>query len=159
MTTYKAWYDKKKGLFTIQNDKGIKLFERLFVRSGQAGYLNAPWVRNTGAIPTNKQVAGNKLYIHTTPVKDAKGDFNNDGIGLFFPISDSLTRKDIIRGLNPREERWHIGLHPENKYNGSAGCIVLLWNTVNRKKKVSSLFTWLECLAMKSIKAIELEVF
>jgi hypothetical protein len=159
MTTYTAWYDKQKGLFTIQNAKGVPVFKQLPVRSGQAGYLNAPWVRSMGAIPTNKEVGSGKLYIHTTPTKDPKGDLNNDGIGLFFPISDSLTRTDIIRGHNALEIRWWIGLHGENRYLGSAGCIVLLWNTNSRKRTVVSLYQWLQNLAKQGVKAIELKVF
>jgi hypothetical protein len=157
MTTYKAWYDKKKGLFTIQDAKGVPVFKRLLVRSGQRGFLNSPWVRQKGAIPTNKQVAGGKLYIHTTSIKDPKGDFNNDGIGLFFPISDSLEQTLQIRGLKDRELREAIGLHPENKWDGSLGCIVLVW--WKSKARIEKLFSWLQELNKQGVKAIELEVF
>lgn len=157
MVTYKAWYDKDKGLFTIQDDKGVPVFKRLPVRSGQRGFLNKPWVRSKGAIPTNKQVAGGKLYLHTTPIKDPKGDFNNNGIGLFFPISDSLDQTLMIRGVNAGELREAIGLHPENRWVGSLGCIVVVW--WRSKKRIEKLFDWLKSLAKQGVKAIELEVF
>jgi hypothetical protein len=163
----KAYYDKKKGLLTFQDDAGYPIvfqhkgksykFKQLPVRSGQAGYLNAPWVRSRGAIPYNAQVKTGELYIHLKPVEDPRGDFNNNGIGLFFPISDSVEQRKTIKGYEVREVRFDMGLHPENKWVGSAGCIVLVWNTKERKEAVDALLEWLQ-LQGKLIKFIELEV-
>ena len=163
----KVFYAKKAGQLTVQDDAGYPIvfvhkgktykFKQLPVRSGQAGYLNAPWTRSVGAIPYNHQVKTNELYIHLQPVKDSRGDFNNDGIGLFFPISDSKDQVRTIKGADAREVRFDIGLHPENRWVGSAGCIVLLWNTPERKEMVEALFAWLK-LQSKTVKLIELEV-
>ena len=163
----KIYYDKKKGLLTVQDDAGYPVvfeykgkpfkFKQLPSRSGQAGYLNAPWTRSRGAIPYNEQVKTGELYLHLQPVKDPRGDFNNNGIGLFFPISDSKDQVRTIKGHHSLEVRFDIGLHPENKYAGSAGCIVLLWNTPERKEMVDALFSWLQ-LQSKTVKLIELEV-
>lgn len=161
MTT--IFYAKKAGHFTVQDEDGIPIshngftFKQLPARSGQAGYLNAPWTRSRGAIPYNHQVKGGKLYLHLQPVKDPRGDFNNNGIGLFFPISDSTEQTKTIKGFFSREVRFDIGLHPENRWNGSAGCIVLLWDNPQRESTVKALFDWLE-LQAKTKKYIELKV-
>ena len=159
----KIFYAKKAGQLTVQDDNGIPItfngftFKQLPVRSGQAGYLNAPWTRSRGAIPYNHQVKSGKLYIHLQPVKDPRGDFNNNGIGLFFPISDSTEQTKTIKGFFSREVRFDIGLHPENKYQGSQGCIVLLWDSKVRKETADALMDWLQ-MQSKSVKCIELKV-
>jgi hypothetical protein len=164
----KLFYAKEAGHLTLQDHAGYAisflhnkkthLFKQMPVRSGQAGYLNAPWVNSKGAIPLTSQVGTKKLYLHLAPIVDKDGTFDLNGIGLFFPISDSVERTDIIRGNNSKENRWVIGLHPENKWVGSAGCIVLLWNNKPRKAKVEALFAWLLMQAKAGVKNIELEV-
>lgn len=164
---FKIFYAKKAGQLTVQDHAGVPIvfqhkgkshvFKQLPVRSGQAGYLNAPWTRSRGAIPYNHQVKSGKLYIHLRPVEDRRGDFNNDGIGLFFPISDSTEQTKTIKGDDAREVRFDIGLHPENRWVGSAGCIVLVWDTKAKKEVAEALLEWLQ-LQRKAVKCIELKV-
>jgi hypothetical protein len=163
----KIFYAKKAGQLTVQDHAGYPItfthnkkshvFKQLPVRSGQAGYINAPWVRRLGAIPYNREVKSGKLYIHLQPVEDPRGDFNNNGIGLFFPISDSTEQTRRIEGEHWSEVRFDIGLHPENKYPGSQGCIVLVWDTKAKKEVVDAFLEWLQ-LQSKAVKCIELEV-
>ncbi len=164
---FKIFYAKKAGQLTVQDHAGYPItfiykkkshvFKQLPVRSGQAGYLNAPWVRSRGAIPYNREVKSGKLYIHLQPVEDPRGDFNNNGIGLFFPISDSTEQTKTIKGDDAREVRFDVGLHPENKWVGSAGCIVLVWDTPAKREVAEALMEWLQ-LQKKNFKYIELEV-
>jgi hypothetical protein len=140
----RLFYDRRDGtidgFLTVLNTKtGQKLVDKLPARSGQNGYTQTNWVPAKSPIPLwQPQVT---YYLHLNFIADPLGQvfpLSPGGIGLFFPISTHPHNPQLIeQGAN---RRWHVGLHPENAYPGSAGCIVLLWDTPSRKRKVEALF-------------------
>ena len=155
----RVFYDRRKGsidgfLTVIDATTGKKLLDKLPARSGQNGYTETNWVPAKSPIPHWQPKVD--YYLHLTPIHNGD-DFptQTSGIGLFFPISTHQHNPDLIE--QGRNRRWHVGLHPENAYPGSAGCIVLLWNTPVRKAKVKALFTLLKELG-KTQSVVELTV-
>lgn len=146
----KAYFDREKGHFTLNVD-GVEKFKQLPARSGQRGFENTNWV--TGKSPCPK----GKLYLWLHP-KDMGVLPKNKEIGEFYPISSSPDNMNIIQEENGSRKRLYVGLHPENAFAGSAGCVVLLWDTLDKKLKMEALFAFLRGLS-KTIKYIELEVF
>jgi hypothetical protein len=139
---YDAYFDRStsgiEGAFTLQKVEGgkaIKLFERLSARSGQRGWTNKEWMRSKSAIPFGT------FRLWTDSIKQEKKS-TFDGIGEFFPIS-SGENKNVIQGFTPDMQRVAIGLHRENQYPGSAGCIVLVDNTPALDEAVTRLFKFL----------------
>lgn len=141
-----AWYDRVPnsidGFFTLQDATGKKLFDRLPARSGQRGWTNTSWERGKSPIPYSSEIKG-QYHLWLRPVNNGV-KLDDDGIGLFWPISSSPTSRDRIYSKDFRKERHAVGLHGENRWNGSAGCIVLLWDTTPRKEQVLSLYKTLE---------------
>ncbi|MCS6267755.1 MAG: hypothetical protein H2174_09345 [Vampirovibrio sp.] len=155
----RVFYDRRKGsidgfLTVIDATTGKKLLDKLPARSGQNGYTETNWVPAKSPIPLwQPQV---NYYLHLTPIENGEVfPKTASGIGLFFPISTHPHNPDLIE--QGKNRRWHMGLHPENAYPGSAGCIVLLWNTPVRKAKVKALFTLLQDLG-KTQAVVELTV-
>jgi hypothetical protein len=64
----------------------------------------------------------------------------------FFPISSGDNRNLIMQPGGPGL-RENVGLHKENKFDGSVGCIVLLWDTASRSRQVDKLFAFLNNLS------------
>jgi hypothetical protein len=128
---------------------GVPLFEKLPARSGQVGYTTTEWVKGKSPIPYGKHT----LWLYPKQV----GQLTPQGkeIGQFYPISSSLKSSRLL--TNGKNERWDIGLHPENAFAGSAGCIVLLVNTPERLKTVKALFNCLDQLAREQ-DYIDIEV-
>jgi hypothetical protein len=141
----RVFYDRRKGsiegFLTVLDATGKKLFDKLPARSGQNGYTQTNWVPAKSPIPLWQPSVD--YYLHLTPIHNGSDDFptNASGTGLFFPISTHPHNPDLIEQGNNR--RWHVGLHPENSYPGSAGCLVLLWNTPARNRRVEALFALL----------------
>lgn len=139
---YTAYYDRNydtiEGLFTIQNSKGEKLFERLPTRSGQVAWTDTSWERGKSPIPYGSF----KLWLDSYNKGTRAGA---RGIGEFFPISTEEDRHTIY-SAGRRRKRTAIGLHEENTIPGSAGCIVLLTNTPERLEKVQELYKFLTSL-------------
>ena len=140
----RLFYDRRKGsiegVLTVMDATGKKLLDKLPARSGQNGYTETNWVPAKSPIPLwQPQIS---YYLHLSPVQNGEVfPTKASGIGLFFPISTHPSNPDLIE--QGKNRRWHVGLHPENAYPGSAGCIVLLWNTPARKRKVEALFSLL----------------
>lgn len=137
-TEYTAYYDRQPGTisgwFTLQNNEGKKIFTRLSARSGSYAAVNFDWVRGKSPIPYGRH----RLWLN--PVN--RGQWaGSKGIGEFFPVSNGDNPR-LIAGPNGGE-RWDIGLHPENGIPGSAGCTVLLADTIPRKNEVRKLFDFL----------------
>lgn len=153
---YKAFYDRRPdtvdGYFTIQDEHRNPVFKRLLARSGQMRAVGTNWMRGQSPIPFSKDVAGEKhyLWLNSLHPHSKAGAY---GIGEFFPISSSLKDKDLIQGPRPDLIRRSIGLHAENKYPGSAGCIVI----VDTDKAYNEVFPFLRDLA-KTQEYIELVV-
>ena len=137
----RIFYDRRKGsiegFLTVIDATGKKLLDKLPARSGQNGYTETNWVPAKSPIPLwQPQV---DYYLHLNPIQNGEVfPKKASGIGLFFPISTHPHNPHLIEQGHNR--RWHVGLHPENAYPGSAGCIVLLWDTPVRKEKVETLF-------------------
>lgn len=128
------------GVLTLQKWDGnnaTKIFECLPARSGLNGYTKTDWVTGKSPIPWKRQKG---YWMNTAPVPlwmEPRGT-------PFFLISTKKGTGIIIDTKG--RTRTSVGLHMENDYPGSAGCIVLLHNTPERKKAVLSLFEYLKKL-------------
>lgn len=132
MTKPIIFYDRNStdinGWITIRDASGKDLITRVLGRSGQPHYQSPEWARGRSPIPFGWH------YLHLDPVHPG-WDVAKDGIGEFYPISSDPGNKRLIckkvndLGLTTQLERWDIGLHEENKYPGSAGCIVPVYSS------------------------------
>lgn len=153
---YKAFYDRRgdtiEGKFTIQDSDGNPIFKRLHARSGQMRAVGTNWMRGQSPIPFSKDVVGEKyhLWLKSMHPHTKAGAY---GIGEFFQISSSPIDRRLIQGPRPDLIRQDIGLHAENQYPGSAGCIVI----VDTDKAYNEVFPFLRDLG-KSQEFIELVV-
>jgi hypothetical protein len=77
-------------------------------------------------------------------------------IGEFYQISNTPLNRRLIKNPKGPEFRQDIGLHPENAYPGSVGCIVLVHETPDETQKVQDLFSLLRTTG-KTIKTVPLE--
>jgi hypothetical protein len=138
---YRAFFDRQpgtiEGFFTIQDEHGKPVFKRLQARSGQNGHTNTDWVRGKSPIPYGNHYLwiGYPVGVGTRAGKT--------GIGEFYPISNMAGDRDLIQGPAPQILRRSIGLHAENAYRGSAGCIVL----VDVEQAYAEVFPWLRKIA------------
>lgn len=130
---YKAYFKRNQnsidGVFTLHKIVNGKVIEdesviRHPARSGQWGF------QNTFNVTAKSPIPSGKFYLWTKPTNG----FNKvpdkalkENIGEFYPISSTLNSCRII--YIPHGERVDVGLHLENWYPGSAGCIVLVWQT------------------------------
>ena len=145
--SYTAFFDRDTttvdGWFTIQEfnrktGRVTKLINRVAARSGQAGYTDTDWVTGQSPIPRGTHT------LYTAPLNKGQ-DAGATGIGEFYPI-DNCGDRTSIWTANRRFRRLNIGLHEENKWRGSAGCVVIVkdkdWEKVKqiiatmRKNKV-----------------------
>jgi hypothetical protein len=142
---FRAFYDRQDhtiaGFFTLQvtqDGETTKLFDKLPARSGQNGFTSTDWVRSKSPIPKGG------YFLWLRPLN--KGQWAGErGIGEFFHISSSKDDPLIIHGP-AGQQRVGVGLHPENKLPGSAGCIVLLADSEERRKVITELFALLVAL-------------
>lgn len=147
---YRAFFDRKDdtidGFFTIIDTRkpDSKVFNRLPARSGQAGYTHSSWIRGKSPIPFSKELGKTELMIHMQRPQNFEQWPLPAGVGEFWFISNSTKDPQTIQDpSNPKFERVAVGLHPENLYKGSAGCIVLLHDTESREKEVIRLHNFL----------------
>jgi len=97
-------------------------------RSGAPGWAGTQGVRGKSPIPDGKYILWNrKRWIMQYNDLDATGR----EIGRFYPISDNPTNRHIIS--HPTGVRKYIGLHDENDFRGSAGCVVVVNNAQFRR--------------------------
>lgn len=152
-----AYYDRKKdsieGLFTLIVN-GKEVFKQLPARSGQRFYENTNFVSGKSPIP----LLGKKTeyQLVTKAVDNGEVIPKGGGIGRFYPICTDIANPMVIRF--PEGSRFAIGLHPENRWPGSAGCIVLLVNTPQRERAVRDLFLMLDNLHTKGVNNFPLTV-
>lgn len=133
---YAAFYDRSpatiNGALTIQEynpaTRGVKkLINKIPARSGQGSYVNHSWVRGKSPIPYNVEVEGQRLYLWLRPrLKEGTILAPARGIGEFWPISSSPAGERVIEAAETGQIREDIGLHDENYFEGSAGCIVIV---------------------------------
>ena len=173
-----CYYDRNpeniEGLFTIRtidkvSNKVVKEITKLSARSGQRGETKSSWKRGSSPIPWTQEskVTYIQSFINEFPkeywlwLRDVKqkGQWaGKTGIGEFRAISTSKTDPGtIVSPTKPHLVRKYVGLHPENNYFGSLGCIVLLSDTEEQKNRVLALRQYLEELA-KTQKHIRLVV-
>jgi hypothetical protein len=123
---YRAFYDRVPhsilGKFSIRHRSGDFLVTQAVTRSGQAGHTQTSWVRGKSPIPYGEY----RLYLHPNNVGMKAG---RTGIGEFYPISNQPDQATILNPLNKKQKRTEIGLHQENALPGSAGCIVVVFET------------------------------
>jgi len=136
MIDIKAYFDRSSdtvdGKFTII-ESGVTVFKQVHTRSGQRGYTKTNWIRNKSPIPYGEHW----LWLRPLNPGAAPGA---TGIGEFYNISSNTNDVLTIVG-GPGEVRRAIGLHAENKYPGSAGCIVVV--SLNQFASLSKYFAHL----------------
>lgn len=118
----KAFFDRNldsiEGFFTIQDELGNKLVDRVPARSGQAGHTRTSWKIAKSPIPFGK------FNLHLKPNNQGQ-KAGAKGIGEFYPIDNQGDRMTILSPAGSRK-RTEIGLHEENIFKGSSGCIVIV---------------------------------
>lgn len=122
---YRAFFDRNVnhilGRFSIRDRRGDYVVEKVYVRSGQVGHTRTDWARGKSPIPFGS------YNLHTVP--NNRGQVAGvSGIGEFFPI-DNQGDRYTIKGQHRGQKRLEIGLHEENSYAGSAGCIVVVYHS------------------------------
>lgn len=138
---HSLYFDRTKGtiygvvsLIKAEGNKAVKVFSRLPARSGSFAGSNDDWIPGRSPIPFGHH------WMNTAPVPlwmEPKGT-------PFFLIG-SEKGTGVIIGPNGKT-RTAIGLHLENNIPGSAGCIVLEWDTTEKKKQAFALFSYLKAL-------------
>ena len=122
----KAYFDRNKasinGWFTVQTGNGEKLINRVEARSGQSGHTNNSWTRGKSPIPFSTEVV--QYYLYTRPNNQGQ-EAGATGIGEAYPI-DTQADKMTVKEKNGKRIRTEIMVHQENKWAGSAGCIVIV---------------------------------
>ena len=148
------------GVLSVKDSRGCFVFEKLPIRSGQAGHGATHWTPSKSPIPHSDKTHTRKLFMHLQHVnKNGKASpisAKNHGIGWFWPISDDIRDPWRIEGVGG--SRSFIGLHAENAFAGSAGCPVLVHDTTEQEAAVMALNQYLDTLRRKGVKTIEVWV-
>lgn len=122
-----------EGVLTIQKSENGQVVEKpinqILTRSGHPDFFNREWVRAKSPCPRGLF----RLWLTPTNKGIAAGQ---TGIGEFYPMSSDDSRFNINEnecgpmpvGATIRR-RSQIGLHEENKWRGSAGCLVVVKHT------------------------------
>lgn len=138
--THRLFFDRREGqldgVVTLRNDKQ-ELFKQLPARSGQPGHLTkaTQWVRGKGATPYgNHWMSTRQVPLQMEP----KGT-------PFYMIGTNKGGSTIYGSHGQR--RTAIGLHLENNWPGSAGCIVLRHDTPETECMAWALFAYLDRLS------------
>lgn len=153
---YTLYVDRKlgaiNGVLTLQrviDGVPYKIFDKLPIASGRNGFVNSKdqdFIRSKGAIPFGDHwISTKKEPLWMEPK------------GTPFYVISSKPNERVIYGPNGKT-RHDIGLHLENNYAGSAGCVVLLHNTPERKRMAYLLFDELDRLNAQGIKFIRVKV-
>lgn len=119
---------------TGHTDSVETIFEQLPARSGQRGFTETDWVVSKSPIPFGRH------WLTCAPVP-----LWMEPVGTPFFMISSKKGTGIINGPDGKK-RTAVGLHLENNLPGSAGCVVLLWDTEERKKAAFALFDYLKKL-------------
>lgn len=122
---YRAFFDRKdgslSGKFSIRAKDGEYLFEKLFARSGQVGFLHTSWANGESPIPYGQ------FTLNTRP-NNLGQSAGATGIGEAFPIDNQGDRNTIADPTNKRRKRAGICLHEENAIPGTRGCIAIVYH-------------------------------
>lgn len=141
MTAHKITFHRDKdnilGLLTLTNvhDGGESIiYDSLPARSGQCGYTHTDWIQAKSPIPPGEFWMATQFI---PLMEEPKGT-------PFFEIGSQKGSNTIFEVVNGQgRHRTNVGLHLENNKPGSEGCVVLLWDTLERKNKAFSLFSYL----------------
>lgn len=163
MKLYIDRYDGQQGhvgVLSLRDSKGHFVFEKLPIRSGQAGFGTTHWTPSKSPIPYSDKVHSRRLFLHLQHVnkngEQSPISLKENGIGWFWPISDDERDTWRIEGVGG--SRQYIGLHAENAFEGSAGCPVLVHETVEQEAAVMALNMYFDTLRRKGVKTIEVWV-
>lgn len=145
---YTIWFKRNParvdGQLTINGNDGKMIFTRLHARSGQEGWTKTSWTSSKSPIPYSKEIKGDlRLWLHPRQKDQWAGA---TGIGEFWPISSQDSDDVFIWSLDGKKFRKVIGGHPDNKWKGSAGCVVLAVETPELKKIAEDVSKFLESL-------------
>lgn len=144
---FKRFPNRVDGQLTINSTKGENIFTRLHARSGQEGWTKTNWTSSKSPIPYSKDVKGDlRLWLRPRQKDQWAGA---TGIGEFWPISSQDGDDIFIWSLDGKQSRKVIGGHPENKFKGSAGCVVLVCDTPATKKIAEEVSKFLEDLMLE----------
>ncbi len=154
--TFTAYFDRQshtvKGAFTLQSVEHGEvdvLFSRLPATSGQAGYTGGglqDWVTGKSPIPMGRHwLSTKKEKLNISPVGTP-----------FYPVGSSIGSR-VIYGPGTKS-RTDCGLHLENLFPGTAGCIALDVSTKLRETRAYQLFAILDFLYAGGVQAIPLVV-
>lgn len=149
--------DSVEGTLRVLDGEG-KVITTLPARSGKAGHTQSDWERSKSPIPRTEKTAD--LFLHLKPLAGQAGTVfasKAGDTGKFYPISSSESDTETIKSADGKKVRTHVGLHTEDVNVGSEGCVVLLWDTPERKKQVEEFYTTLDTLA-KTQSSIRLSV-
>lgn len=153
----KMFFDRRNQRLSIIAD-GEYIVKRHPARSGQPdkpgmAYQSTSWISGKSPIPYTDELGGGRYYLWTTPLRN-RGQFDNKGIGWFYPISSSPNNSKLIQsGVKMRQS---IGLHPENMWKGSEGCVVLLWHTPKLKAQAAKIMSFIESLKVPHFELVVL---
>lgn len=164
---YTLWYGRNRaginGVLTLNGHDGKgnthEVLTRYPARSGQLGALLTDAIRGKSAIPYfgkgMNPPASYWLWTKCTS-KHLFLPKTKAGIGRFYPISthEGNPRKTVIGGII----RWDLGLHPDNAYPGSAGCVVGEVDTEAEKQTLAILFNFLDALHNQGTFKLQLKV-
>lgn len=160
----KVFFDRKPediyGWLTVQaviKGKVVKLFDRLPVRSGQKGHTPTSWTVGKSPIPYSPKGSPFRLWVDYS-LKPRIMPVGEETIGEFFNISSGDDRGVIVNPANSSQRRTAVGLHPENKWDGTAGCIAVEWDDRGHYAEWIKLSAFLRDLGRSGVKWIPLEV-
>lgn len=148
---YKRLHGTINGAFTLfKNDKPFAPFIDMPGRSGQNGFADTDWHPAKSPIPIGE------YYLWMECYQPGQYEPAPHGIGEFHPISSGLHDHAIIQNpLNPEQIRQSVGQHPENALPGSAGCQVLVHDSLERKHHLIDLFHLYATLKSEGIQYIK----
>ena len=145
--------------FIKRDPKTSKVIEsesirNIAARTGQRSFFakGYDFLRAKGGCPESNL----HLWINPKFIQQ-NGDLIAEGktIGQFYPVSSSEIDHRIIRNPSDLSQvRWDIGLHPENAFQGSAGCLVVV-----RQSDFKEIDTWLDNSFKDGADLLPLNVF
>lgn len=115
--------------YTRDSDKvnENKSLRNIKIRTGinRPYFLKRDWYRGKSGCPIGTHLLWTKRnYIKQYHDLDATGR----EVGRFYPISNNIEDHRVIRADYGTQYRLDIGIHDENDFPGSAGCIVVINN-------------------------------
>lgn len=155
MNEYTLYVKRTKGALygtvTLKDPKGEDIVTRVPMASGQLGYLSGgqdDWVKGKGPTPIGDWFLSTKRWpLQMEPVGTA-----------FYAIGDE-PGSSTIESPDGKIIRENIGLHLENRYPGTIGCVALMHDTAERASKANVLFQALDKIHEMGITTIRVRVF